>query len=375
MKVWQISKLYPPVVGGVENHLAVLANGLKDRAETKVLVANTTLRTEIEKRGNLEVIRLGSLGKLFSLPLSFLFPVWFRRLDGDILHFHLPCPLAVISYLCVRPKGKVVVTYHSDIVRQRLVKFFYRPFLMGFLKRADAIITSSPNLRDNSFVLKKFRKKCHLIPFGIDVERFKLTPEIAKKAHRIREAYGEALILFVGRLVSYKGLKYLLGALTELDARLLIIGRGPLEAKLKRLAKRLDVEGKIIWLGELVGEDLVAHYYASQALVLPSIANSEALGIVQMEAFSCGRPVVSTDLPTGVPFINLHRKTGLIVPPRDAGALAEAIGKLLEAPALCKRYGHYARERMKEEFSKELMIERIDRLYYDLLGEGNDEKS
>ncbi len=366
MKVLQVSKLYPPVIGGVENHLYLLANELKNRIETKVLVANTRLRTEIKKEKNLEIIRIASLGRLFSLPLAFSFPLWLKRMNCDILHFHLPFPVAVISYLLMPPKGRVVVTYHSDIIRQRLSKIFYRPFLMKFLKRVDCIVTSSPNLKDNSLVLKKFQDKCKVVPLGIDLEEFRLTPEIAKRAQEIKGKYKKPLILFVGRLISYKGLRYLIEAMEKIEANLLIIGKGPLKAKLKKLAEKLGVENKIIWTGEVDRRDLIAHYHTCHLLVLPSISNNEALGIVQLEAFASGKPVVSTNLPTGVPFVNLHEKTGLIVPPRDSRALVGAINRLLKSPDLREKYGQYARERAEKEFTKELMAQRVLKLYQNL---------
>ena len=366
MKVLQVSKLYSPVIGGVENHLYLLANGLKNRVETKVLVANTKLKTEIEREKNLEIIRVASLGRLFSLPLAFSLPLWFKRMNCDIIHFHLPFPLAVISYLLMRPKGKVVVTYHSDIIRQRLAKILYRPFLMKFLKRADCIIAASPNLRDNSPVLKRFKDKCKVIPYGIDPEEFRLAPEIAKRAQEIKKKHKGPLLLFVGRLVSYKGLRYLIEAMKEIEAQLLIIGEGPLENRLKRLAKRLGIGNKIIWIEEVNREDLVAHYHACHLLVLPSISNNEAFGIVQLEAFACGKPAVSTNLPTGVPFVNLHQKTGLIVPSRDSRALARAINRLLKSPDLREKYGQYTKERVEKEFTQELMAQRVLKLYQNL---------
>ncbi len=367
MKVLQVSKLYPPVIGGVENHLYLLANELKDRVETKVLVANTRLKTEIKREKNLEIIRVASFGRLFSLPLPLSFPLWFKGMNSDILHFHLPFPLGVISYLLMRPKGKVVVTYHSDIIRQRLFRIFYRPFLMRFLKRADCIITASPNLRDNSPVLKRFKDKCEVIPFGIDLEEFRLTPEIAEKAQEIKGKYKGPLILFAGRLVSYKGLKYLIEAIKEVEARLLIIGKGPLEARLKRLAKRWGIENRIIWIGKVDKRDLVSFYHACDLLILPSISNNEAFGIVQLEAFACGKPVISTDLPTGISSVNLHQKTGLIVPPKDSKALAREINRLLKSPDLREKYGQYAKKRVEKEFTKELMTQRVLKLYQELI--------
>ncbi len=365
-KVLQINKLYYPWIGGIEKVVQDIAEDLKSEVDMEVLVCRDRGRGRNEIINNVKVMRAGSLGIFFSMPFSLSFPVMLKRLNRDILHFHLPFPLAVISYLLMRPKGKVVVTYHSDIIRQRLPRIFYRSFLMKFLKSADCIVTASPNLRDNSPILKRFKDKCKVIPFGIDLEKFKLIPEIAKKAREIKEKYRGLLILFVGRLVSYKGLKYLIEAMKEVEARLLIIGRGPLEARLKRLAKRWGIEDQIIWMGKVDRRDLIAYYHACDLLVLPSISNNEAFGIVQLEAFACGKPVISTDLPTGVSFVNLHEKTGLIVPPKDSKTLAQAINRLLRSPDIGKRYGQYAKKRVEKEFTKELMAQRVLKLYQNL---------
>lgn len=365
-KVLQINKLYYPWIGGIEKVVQNIAEDLKSEVDMEVLVCQNRGKGRNEIIDNVKVIRAGSLGIFFSMPLSLSFPIILKRMNCDILHFHLPFPLAVISYLLVRPRGKVVVTYHSDIIRQRLFKVFYRPFLMRFLKRADSIITSSPNLRDNSPVLKRFKDKCKVIPFGIDVEKFKLIPEIAKKAQEIKEKYKEPLLLFVGRLVYYKGLEYLIEAMKNVEARLLIIGRGPLEKKLKKIAQRLDISYKIIWLGKIDNDRLPPYYYACDLFVLASTVRAENFPIVQLEAFACGKPIVGTNLPTGVTFVNLHQKTGLIVPPKDSRALARAINRLLKSPDLREKYGQYARERVEKEFSKELMAQKVLKLYQNL---------
>ncbi|MQY69266.1 MAG: glycosyltransferase [Firmicutes bacterium] len=362
-KVLQINKLYYPWIGGIEKVVQNIAEVLKSEVDMEVLVCRNRGRGRNEIINNAKVMRAGSLGIFFSMPLSLSFPIMLKRLNRDILHFHLPFPLGVISYLLMRPKGKVVVTYHSDIIRQRLAKILYRPFLMKFLKRADSIITSSQNLKDNSPALKGFQDKCKVIPFGIDLEEFRLTPEIAKRAQEIKEKHKGPLILFVGRFVYYKGLEYLIEAMKNIEARLLIIGRGPLEKKLKKMAQRFAISNKIVWIGEVSRKDLISFYHACALLALPSISNNEAFGIVQLEAFTCGKPVISTNLPTGVPFVNLHQKTGLIVPPKDSEALSRAINSLLKSPNLREQYGRYARERVEKEFTRELMAQKVLKLY------------
>lgn len=298
-RVLQIGKYYHPYIGGTENYLLTLVGELKKEIKVTVLAANTRFKTSIEKDDGIDIHRIASLGSLFSVPLTLSLPFWLRRQKVDILHFHLPNPLSVLSYFLCRPKGKIVVSYHSDIVNRRLLVSLFNPFLIRFLKRAEAIIVTSENLINNSSILKKFKDKCKVIPTGIDLSRFQVGEDVFKKAERIRQIYGAPLILFVGRLVYFKGLEYLLKAMKNIEARLLIVGNGPLKNKLKRQTKRLEICDKIIWIGEIENEKIAPYYYyACDVFVLPSSIRAESFGIVQLEAFACGKPVVSINLPT-----------------------------------------------------------------------------
>jgi rhamnosyl/mannosyltransferase len=363
IRVLQISKYYHPYIGGTENHLFTLVGELRREVKIEVLASNTRFKTSIEKDDGVDIYRLACLGSLFSLPLTLSLPLWLKRKEADILHFHLPNPLSILSYFLIRPKGRIIVSYHSDIVRQKFFAYLFNPFLIRFLKKADTIIVTSDNIIKNSLILKKFRDKCKVIPCGIDVNRFRLDTEVLKKAEEIKQRYGSPLLLFTGRIVYYKGLEYLLKAMKYIKARLLIAGDGPLKNRLKKLARRLGTDGKIIWLGEVENEKIAPYYYACDVFVLPSSIRAESFGIVQLEAFACRKPVVSTDLPTGVPFVNLNDKTGVIVPPRDSYALAYAINGLLASPDLCRTYGQNGKDRVEREFTKERMAEKVLKVY------------
>jgi len=365
IKILQIGKYYDPYIGGTELHLFTLANELKKRSdfEIDILVSNTKASTEIETSNGIKIIRLATIGSLLSMPLSLSMPFWLRRQKADILHFHLPNPLSVISYFLSRPKGKVVVSYHSDIVRQKLFASLFNPLLIRFLKKSETIIVTSDNIIENSPILKKVKEKCKVIPHGIDINRFKPEKEILEKAEEIKASYGVPLILFVGRIVYYKGLKYLLKAMRDIKARLLIVGDGPLKNKLKRMTEHLLISDKVIWIGEVKNEEIAPYYYASNVFVLPSSVKAESFGLVQLEAFACSRPVVSTNLPTGVSFVNVNNKTGLTVAPRDTGALTYAINRFLNSPELCKNYGQNGRERVENEFIKERMAGEVSKIY------------
>jgi glycosyltransferase involved in cell wall biosynthesis len=357
---------YPPVKGGIEGHMNLLARGLQARGvEVRVLVANNCFALQRETIEGVPVTLVPQLGRLASAPITLAFTRWIRELGAksDILHFHFPNPTAEASYLFSGLEGKVVVTYHSDIVRQRFLKKFYHPLLMRFLGAADAIIATSPRYVESSPILSGFRDKCVVIPLGIDLTRFRLNLERTRKVSGIRARAGERLILFIGRFRYYKGLQVLLKAMEAIDGKLLLIGAGPLEGALRQQVKESGLEGKVVFLGELSDEEVVLHLHACDLFVLPSIQRSEAFGIVQLEAMACGKPVVCTELGTGTSFVNEHGKTGLVVPPSDAALLASSINELLSGREMREAMGDAGRKRVEEHFTRETMVEKTLDLY------------
>ena len=251
IKVLQIGKYYYPHRGGFESSLYTLVNELKDRLQIQVLVSYTRARTTFERDNGLEVVRLANFGKVFSQPITPTLPFWIKRTRSDVVHLHLPNPLAMVSYLLASPKAKLIISYHNDIIRQKWAAIFLNPLLMKTLHRADAIIVTSENLINNSPILKRFRTKCRVIPHGIDTDGFSSTPKILEESHKIKKGINKPVILFVGRLVYYKGLTYLIRAMRNIDAKLMIVGSGPLKFKLKLSAKLLGVDNKISWLGDV----------------------------------------------------------------------------------------------------------------------------
>jgi len=362
-----VNKLYYPVIGGVENHIRDLARELSSQIDVRVLVANTSFQTAEEKIDGIEVYKAANLGTFKSTPIAPTFPCWLKKLKSDIYHFHFPYPFGEFSYLLAKPSGKLVVTYHSDIVRQKFLRFLYKPFLRAFLKRADKIIVGSPNMIEHSPFLTEVKEKCEVVHYGIDVRRFELTEKVSKKAKETRNRYGDRIMLFVGRLIYYKGVEYLVRAMKDVDGRLLLVGEGPLKDDLKKLAVDLGIADRVHFIGKIVDDDLPAYYHACDVFTLPSIARSEAFGLVQLEAHTCGKPVVSTNLPTGVPYANLDGVTGIIVPPRSTEALSGAINKLLDDENLRNEYGANGKKRVSEEFTKELMAKRVLEIYEELM--------
>lgn len=374
MKILQASKAYVPVIGGIESVVQQLAEGLKHRHgyETEVLVCNTRMKTEREIIANIPVTRTGSIANIFSLPIS---PLYFNEIlkqRADILHIHEPFPLGDLSYIAMLKLRRfnykhLFIWWHSDIIRQKAFYFMYAPFIRRVLKAADCIIVATPNHITSSQFLPAVRNKCHVVHYGIDVSRFELKSSTYSLVSDIHKNYGRPLILFVGRLVYYKGLKYLIQAMKEVPTgRLIIVGDGPLKEELRGLAEQ-HASNRVSFLPPQNEPDLIALYHACDIFVLPSTEYSEQFGIVQLEAMACGKPVITTDIPTGVTYVNLNNVTGLTVPARDSSALARAINILVENPALRNRLGENARKRVFREFTLEGMVDQVAALYEEVL--------
>jgi len=361
LEVLHVGKYYPPHMGGIETYLEGLCGELRKSMDVRVVVANDARSVVDETLDSVPVLRVPTWLTLASTPLAPAMIARIRAYRGDILHLHVPNPMAVMAYLASGYRGRVVVTYHSDMVRQKVLGPMFEPFLHAALRRSSAIITTSPNYLRSSPVLARYPERCHIIPLGIPTEEFDRPDPAALAA--IRRQYGERLIVSVGRLVYYKGYEYLIRAMTQVSGKLLIVGEGPLRAKLIALASELGVSERVIFLGKIDQQRLVACYHAAQVFVLASIARSEAYGIVQIEAMAAGLPVVNTNLDTGVPFVSMHEETGLTVPPANTERLAAAINRLLDNPDLRSRLGQAARLRARQEFHLDVMTARTLSVY------------
>lgn len=363
----QVNKLYYPHIGGVEKHVKDVAETLATKVDMQILVANTTRAQSQETINGVNVTRVPSWSVIQSAPLAPGFYSTIRESSADIYHLHFPNPVGELAYLAAGAPGKLVVTYHCDIIRQKKLLRVYGLFLKKLLRRADTIMVSSPNIIKSSPWLRPVSGKCQVIPFGIDVTRFQLNDVISSQAKAIRERFGSPLILFLGRLIYYKGINFLIEAMKTIDAQLIVAGEGQLEQELRQQALDMGVSDRIHFVGSVSEKDLPAYYYASDLFVLPSTEESEAFGFVQLEAHACGVPVVSTNLPTGVPYANKDEFTGLIVPPADSPSLASAINRLLKDDVLRHRLGTQAKKRVEESFSLEAQGEAVLKIYRETL--------
>lgn len=373
LKILQVNKFYAPITGGVERVVQQLAEGLRDKTHMAVLACQKKGPTVRETIGGVPVLRCHSFGVAFSMPVSLSFLYQFRReaKKTDVVHLHLPCPLTDLALLLSGYRGKVAVWWHSDIVRQKKLLALLRPLLKRTLRRADAIVVATQGHIDGSDFLPAFREKCRIVPFGVE-------PSIMQQADAYLARKKEGLpvpgnppvsFLFVGRFVYYKGCDVLLRAFAKAalpDVALILVGDGPLKGELKALAKELGVERQVRFQSGLDDNALSREFAACDVLVLPSIAKIEAFGLVQIEAMAYGKPVINTNLPSGVPHAGIHGATGLTVAPGDADALAAAMKRLAENPEERREMGRAARKRVEERYTMERMLAGTLELYEEL---------
>lgn len=372
MRVTMVNKYYPPHLGGIEFHMRDLATGLASRGVgVRAIVANEGGEAVTETIDGVDVDRLARAFAYASTPvvpgMTRAIRAASRGADApDLFHLHFPYPWGEVAWLRAKVSQPTVLAYHSDIVRQKALLAAYTPVLKGVLDRADLVLASSPDMVEHSPFLSGIADKCRVIPYGIHTERYADTPELLARAAELRRGHDRPIVLFVGRLVYYKGPEVLMRAMADVDADVVVIGRGPLRPELERIAAESGIAGRVTFLDPVDDEELAAWYHAADVFCLPSVARSEAYGLVQLEAHASGTPVVSTTLTTSVPFVNADGVTGLTVPPGDVAALAEALRTLVTDEALRTRLGAQARERARAEFSITRMVDRTLEAYSEL---------
>lgn len=371
IRILQVNKFYYPYIGGVEKVVQQISEELLKvpGVENEVLACHLDTRDKVGTVHGVKVTLAGSIRKLLGMPISPSFPRLLERalVDKDIVDFHMPFPLAAWSLKKLKTfRTRVVVHYHADVVRQRWLKPIYEPAFNRLLERADAIVVSSPNLRNESELLQPYKDKVHVIPFMVSMPNVgKVTPE---KAAAVKESLGipqdMKVVLYVGRFVYYKGLKYLVEAMAGVDAGLLLVGDGPLKAKLAEQAKALGI--RVFWKSGVPDEELANYFAVGDLFAFPSSHTTEAYGIVQMEALATGLPVVNTNLPTGVPWVSKDGETGITVLPEDSEGLRNAINQILGDPELRARFSAAALKRA-EDFKPQAICNQIMKLYRGIL--------
>lgn len=372
MKVLQLCKFFPPYSGGMERVACELAEGIsRHGVGVEVLCANTQAGTQIDKgAGGYAITRAGSWGRLLSTSMSPALIAHARRLsrEADLVHVHMPDPMAALALWLARPSAKLVVHWHSDVVRQRVAVQLYRPLQNWLLRRADAVIATSAAYAESSPWLRRCRHKTVVIPIGITDPGCAGAPEAAR---RIRERFGaKHIVLSLGRMTYYKGFDVLIDAAADLpDGSVIVVGGdGELLERHRETVRRKGLSNKIFFVGHIPHEDLAAYFEAATVFCLASTQRAEAYGVVLLEAMAGAKPVVTTEVPgSAVSWINQPGVTGLSVPVGDAKALAGAVNRIAADAAFADRLGRAARARYEQHLSAETMIQSTLNLYRQLM--------
>jgi glycosyltransferase involved in cell wall biosynthesis len=358
----------PETEGGIPTAIAALCAACPD-ADSTILTCGTPGAADVDGAW---VVRARAFGQLFSLPLAPSWPLhfWSEAADADLVVVHTPFPLAdAAAALHFPDRAGLVVHWHSDIVSQRRLGALISPVTQLLLDRADAIVISNPALAESA-ALTRHRKKLVTIPFGIDTGSWSapLDDEQAARRSMLRACFPR-LIAAVGRLVPYKGFSVLIEAMRRIDAQLVIIGEGPQRRNLEHQILEAGLSGRVILSGRVDSAELQTMLHSADVFAFPSILPSETFGIAQLEAMACGLPVVNTALPTGVPWVARHEREALTVPPGDPDALALALQRLLQEPALARQLGAAGKIRANVLFSHEQFTQRVQNLYGGILQE------
>jgi glycosyltransferase involved in cell wall biosynthesis len=360
LRVLHVGKYYPPVTGGMERVVQTLCEVTRGRLDSRVLVFHRSASTLEEVVGGVPVTRVGTLGQAGSVPIAPALATHLARADADVMIVHEPNPWALLSMLVATRRIPLAIWFHSDVIRPRLqYRLFYAPIARPAYERARRFVASSPSLAAASPILSRYPGKTSVIPFGIDPDAWVSTPERARRAAEIRRAVARPIVLFVGRLVPYKGVDVLIKAASPLPVHVVIAGDGPMRAAWTSEARTNAGRATIEFAGELPDEQVKDWMHAADVLVLPSVTSAEAFGVVQLEAMAAGTPVISTSVRSGVPWVNRHGETGLVVPPGDAGALRTAFETLLSDASLRCRLGAAGAQRVRAEFTLSAMADRF----------------
>lgn len=364
MKVLHFFKTYwPDTFGGVERTINAIAKSTQKYGVTSDVLSLSKSPAE----GT--VLRDGHMAHKAKLDFEFASTGFSREVFGrfrelskaaDIVHYHFPWPMMDVVHLTIPPNKPTIVTYHSDIVKQKHLLKLYKPLMHRFLGSVDRIVATSPKYLETSEVLQLFKQKTSVIPLGLDEADYRRAGE-QDKAHW-RAQFPRPFFVFVGVLRYYKGVHILLEAATQTDLDIVIIGKGPMEVQLKAYADKHKLSN-ISFLGALSDESKAALLELSVGLVFPSHLRSEAFGLSLVEAAMFSKPMISCEIGTGTSFVNLADKTGFVVAPNDPLALAEAMNKLGQNRELSEKFGAAARVRYEKCFTAERMGAAYAELY------------
>ena len=374
MRVLQFGRFWNQQHGGIERHVSLLSNSLASEGIDVVnLVASSGRLGCDESHERYRLIQMPSFGTALSTAISPALVLKALALHHenafDIFHLHFPDPLSHLTSMLLPRNVPRVITWHSDIIRQKRLLALYKPFLGRVTRQADALVAATQAHFDSSTQIPSDipLSRRYVIPYGLDFAPLKLDTRTAALRDELRgRSQGRGLVFALGRHVYYKGFEVLIAAMQHTDAFLILGGDGPLRAQLEQQAVALGLSNRILFTGRIPEKDLGAYFQSCDVFCLPSVAPSEAFGLVQLEAMACGKPVVCTQLNNGVNVVNVHGQTGLAVPVSDPVALGQCLARLLKDDFLRHQLGQQAQSH-SEKYSVPAMTAKHIRLYQDLL--------
>ncbi|ARU54992.1 glycosyltransferase WbpZ [Oleiphilus messinensis] len=356
MKVLHVYRTYfPDTQGGLEEVVRQICFNTKSLGvESRVFTLATSGEPSVVHRPEADVYRFNQTFEIASCGVALSAFNGFKRLVewADVVHVHFPWPFADLLCLLVRFDKPLIVTYHSDIVRQRGLRTFYNPMMHTLLRRANRIIATSPQYVETSPVLKMYRDRVAVVPIGLDEN---VHPEVSEsEVGAIKELVGDDFFLFVGVLRYYKGLSFLIDAVSGTNIKIVIAGDGPESNQLRFQALSLGAEN-VQFLGYVSDNEKIALMNLTRGIVFPSHLRSEAFGVTLLEGAMYSKPLISADIGTGANYVNEHGVTGVVVPPADPQALRMALLQLLEFPERSMQMGRAARDRFERLFTGQKM--------------------
>lgn len=360
LRVLCFGRFFDEIPGGMQTHVDHLFRAMQGHLEYVHLVPSRDCHNFEGHLHGFPLIRTPSWNIDGSLALSPKLIMKARQLHSekpfDLVHLHMPDPMSHIASWAIPASVPRIITWHADIIRQKLLLLGYRPFQSAILQSAKAIITATPAhiKSSNQISALALKDKLHVVPFGFDLSHYAVPLD---RCTNLMKSYRGRRIFALGRHVHYKGFDVLIKAMAQLpaDAQLIIGGEGPLTSPWKALAAQSPAAARIHFVGKIPDKDLPAYFQSCDVFCLPAVNQAEAFGIVQVEAFACAKPVVSTKLNNGVDFVNQDGITGLTVTPGSVDELANALNHLLADPALRQRLGQQALQRARQEFSLEAL--------------------
>jgi glycosyltransferase involved in cell wall biosynthesis len=374
MKVLHVYRtFFPDTQGGLEEVIRqICLNSVDHGVESRVFALSPQPEPRQIQLDGLDVVRVKQSFEIASCGFCFAGLGEFRRQVAwaDVVHYHFPWPWGDVLHMLAGRSKPTVVTYHSDVVRQQLLQYFYRPLMYRFLGSAARIVATSPNYFATSDVLNRFAERVEVIPIGIDQASYPTAAAGCDARERMQASYGEGFFLFVGVLRYYKGLHILLEAMKDASYRVVIVGSGPVEKALRAQAAQLGLDN-VVFGGYVSDEEKMALFELSCAVVFPSYLRAEAFGVTLLEGAMTGKPLISAEIGSGTSHINIHQQTGLVVPPGCRRALREAMDFLYYNPRRASQMGERARQRYTQLFTGKTMGARYAETYRQVLDESS----